>query len=211
MTMTQGATLQYWSSSTEPRYRAAELLLAVSDRSDLVESLAACANLLDGAGFLIVSIDHLPRIDGDVIGQAIEAWRNTGSRARLCLAGGHDRLRRIECTRSAYSDVGLLLDGVDAETPPAHLIWDRIEAARFQLDFIAAATRGFRLGCALEAMLGMAKSLGLCTLGEHSVPGGRIMQRSGGFDYVLSPTVDAVAIGRVTATLGARLSATIPS
>lgn len=211
MTMPQSATLQYWSSSSEPGYRAAELLLAASDGSDLVESLTACADLLAGAGFLMVSIDRLPGIDSDAIGQAVEAWRRTGSGARLCLAGTRDALRRIVDSQVDYNDVGLLLDGVDAGTPPAHLLWDRIEAVRFQHEFIAAANRGFKLGCALEAMLGMAKSLGLCTLGERLVPAARTQERSGDFDYVPSSTFDAVARGRVTSTAGARLSATIPS
>ncbi|MEO7335174.1 MAG: hypothetical protein ABIV63_01215 [Caldimonas sp.] len=190
MLMTEGATLQHWSSSTNSVHRAAELLGPLRGGGDLADTLAASTNLLGDAAFVMVRIESLPYLDGDAIGRAMQALSRTGSRARLCLAGNRDVLKRIDEARYDHDKVGLMLDGVDAQTPSSQLIWDRIEAVRFHSDFIAAATHSFRLGCALEAMLRLSKSLGLCTLGEKGVPSGDAFEECGNFDYVQMPSRD---------------------
>ncbi|MEO7057942.1 MAG: hypothetical protein ABI143_14150 [Caldimonas sp.] len=188
MQMTEQATLQYWSSSTNSSYGAVELLSPLRNGGDLADMLAASTNLLDDDAFVMAQIDGVPCLDGGAITKSLRVLRSSGSRARLCLVGRRDALQRIDEDRYDHDQVGLMLDGVDAETPAAQLIWDRIEAVRFHHDFIAAATHSFRLGCALESMLRLAKNMGLCTLGHHGISSGDTFEDREDFDYVQMPS-----------------------
>jgi hypothetical protein len=80
--------------------------------------------------------------------------------------------------------IGLMIDNVGLRTPCSDLIWDRIEAIRFNAEFVAYAARDVRTACALEAMLGLAREVGLRTLGFDAVPDGAGLSGRCDFDYL---------------------------
>ncbi|MEP7301349.1 MAG: hypothetical protein ABI699_07455 [Caldimonas sp.] len=84
---------------------------------------------------------------------------------RLCLAVNSLTLESMVGKTFDSGQVGLILDDVRADTPLSSLACESIEAIRFSPEFVLAAGRSIRLGCVLGAMLGLARDLGLCTLG----------------------------------------------
>lgn len=183
--MTTAWSLRRWSSPTDSSRSAAELLLSDRTGKALPIALARVAPELRDTSFLVVPIDDLPRIS---VHAAIEAFCQSGCRARLCLAGRRPTLQDILSTSLDDDRVGLMLQEVSELTPPSELIWDRIEAVRFGADFIERATRDMRLGFVLESMLDLARDLGLCTLGSSAVAGGGRVSGRFEFDFLPPPS-----------------------
>ena len=179
--MSRPAPLLRWSSPARPDRQAAELRSAAFDDRPLDQALRRVAGDLAGARFLVVNVDVARPAD---VRKGIDAFHAAGGTARVCLAGSRETLMQFPVGTLDNDRVGLLLDGVDAHTPCADLAWDRIEAVRFSPDFVVEAARHLRLGCVLESMLGLARDMGLCTLGAHDAPGGASLSDRAAFDYL---------------------------
>ena len=179
--MTCRDPLLRWSSPVRPDKQAAEVLRAGDDRRALELSMRRAARQLGHARFLVVNIESADVAD---LHAGIEAFHAAGGSARVCLAGDRKTLGRLDAAAFDNDHVGLMLDAVDADTPCADLVWDRIEAVRFAAAFVAAAVSNLRLCCALESMLGLARDIGLCTLGANAVPGGASLCGRADFDYL---------------------------
>jgi hypothetical protein len=108
---------------------------------------------------------HVVQTDTVSLRLAIEAANRASLGPRICLAVSSKTLASIDLAAIEGGHVGLALDDVDATTPLAMILCEGIEVVRFRRDFVAAAERSLRLGCALEAILLLDRNLGLCTLG----------------------------------------------
>lgn len=149
--------------------------------------LDAAARLVDssaGTAFLIVRLD---RLHGEDLSRLIDAVCRSSAPPKMCLAGSRDDLGNLDHEAIDPDQVGLLLDEVTETTPVSDIIWDRIEAMRFQADFVARAANNLRVGCALECMLSLAREMGLCTLGSNPIPGGATVTGHTNFDYLFEP------------------------
>lgn len=172
--------LRHWSAPSRPHRHAAELM-PVADCAILASALCQVAPAIGHSVFLIVRVD---RFDSPGFLAAMRSFRHAGGGARLVLASDRTTLEAADAAGFDPDDLGLMLDDATAETPPSHLIWDRIEAVRFCDDFVRAANGNLRLGYALELMLGLARDLGLCTLGSAGRPGDARVADRPNFDYV---------------------------
>ena len=180
--MTLPLALRHWSAATAGARDAVELL-ATDRHRGLEGTMARLGKVVGDASFLVVPIDAL---DQAAIERAAAAFFLAGGSARVCLAGTRAALEAVDDAAIACERIGLLLDDVTVDTPLSDLISDRIEAVRFDADFVNRAARNMRLGCALEAMLSLARDLGLCTLGADAVPGGGSLAGRASFDYLPS-------------------------
>jgi hypothetical protein len=200
--MTQGLQLRHWSSPADPSTRAVELLQGNAEGKSLSIALGRLAREIEGTAFLIVRVDE---VDCAEIHQAINTFQRTACGARLCLAGTRSTLERLGSNPFDSDRVGWMLDDIDVTTPWSEIVSEHIEAIRFCSDFLARAGRNMRLGLVLEAMLLLARDLGLCALGSHDVPGG-----GGGigrveFDYMpLPPARSMPAVARGGTLHGSR-------
>jgi hypothetical protein len=125
--------------------------------------------------------------DVSALSLAVESFHSTGSKVRLCFAGGSRVLSQAASVGLDSEIVGLMADDVDAETSCSELIWDRIEAARFEPSFVVRATRDMRISCALESMLGLARDLGLRTFGHFGPAECASVSDRYDFDYLPVP------------------------
>jgi len=182
--MTHGLQLRHWSSPADPSARAVELLEGNSEGKSFSIALGRLARELEGTAFLIVRVD---KVDCAEIHQAINTFQRTAGGTRLCLAGTHSTLERLGSNPFDSDRVGWMLDDIDETTPWAEIVSEHIEAIRFCPDFVARAGRNMRLGLVLEAMLLLARDLGLCALGSHDVPGGGGDIGRMEFDYMPLP------------------------
>ena len=167
--MTQGLQLRYWSSPADPSTRAVEVCQGSVEGKSFWVALGRLAREIEGTAFLIVRVDE---VDCAQIHQAIDAFQRTASGTRLCLAGTHSTLTRLGSDPFDSDRVGWMLDDIDVTTPWSEIVSNRIEAIRFCSDFVGRAGRNLRLRLVLEAMLLLARDLGLCSLGSDDVPGG---------------------------------------
>lgn len=170
--------LSGWASSNAPSRIAAELASGLFNPSTLGTVLSQTAPHLGDVQFLILRASDLSLAE---VEQAQESFMAGGGTARLCLAGQRATLEHL--AESDGERVGFMLDDMDLQTPCSELIWDGFEAVRFSDHFVAQALRDVRAGCAFDSMLGLARELGLRTLGPivaaQFVPFDRFA-----FDYV---------------------------
>lgn len=192
--MTAALQLQHWWSPADPGTRAVELLPASTEGKSLSIALGRLACESEGAAFLIVRVDQIERAE---IHQGINAFQRAAGGVRLCLSGTRSTLESLGSDPFDRDRVGWMLDEIDVTTPWSEIVSDRIEAIRFSSDFVTRARRNMRLGFVLEAMLLLARDLGLCALGSPDVPGGGATTGRMEFDYIPLPfprsTLPAVA------------------
>ena len=117
---------------------------------------------------------------------AIRAIGELKSKIHIALAIDLATLMRLDGSLPVAEGMGLVLDGVNATTPLSALILDSIEAVRFEVAFIAAASRSLRIDAALRAMLFLANDLALSTLASEAIPSSSLLSPGPVFDYVLS-------------------------
>ncbi|MEP6738958.1 MAG: hypothetical protein ABJA61_01180 [Caldimonas sp.] len=197
-------SLRRWSSATVVGLHAAEVLPAPADADALGHALNRVAGDLADSAFLLVRVG---RCDGDALRGAIATALAKGLTTRLCLAADRATLEQIAALGLDDDRVGLVLDDVTIDTPLSAFVWDRLEAVRFDADFVARAARNLRAGCALEAMLRLARNLGLCTLGSDAMPGGAALAEQEEFDYLPAP----LAAAGSTIPLSTRVHAGAPA
>jgi len=182
--MTAPLQLRHWVSLADPSTRAVELLPGSTEGKSLSIALGRLARESEGAAFLIVRVDQIERAE---IHQGINAFQRASCDARLCLSGSHSTLSSLGSDPFDRERVGWMLDGIDVTTPWSEIVSDRIEAIQFRSDFVARAGRNMRIGFVLEAMLLLARDLGLCTLGSLDLPGGGDVTGRTEFDYIPLP------------------------
>ena len=178
--MSASGVLVSWMSPTAPTGRGVELLSIDSDERSLEAALTDVAGHLGNACFLIV---NACRVDAITVRRAIEAFHAAGGDVRLCLAGDRETLTQLDAAGFDSDRVGLMLDEVDLNTRYSDMIWDRIEAVRFNAEFVAHATRDMRTACSLESMLALAREIGLRTLGADGSPEGAGLSGRHDFNY----------------------------
>lgn len=198
--MTSRWSVRHWESQGGRGKRAAELVPQPS-----CEPLTAALRRMTAdpgeIAFLVLRVDGL---DTGALHGAVDAFHAAGGSARVCLAGNRLALTTVAASDFDIDRVGLMLDDVDIRTPLADLVWDRIEACRFDPNFIARARREIRLGCALESMLALARDLGVCTLGSNDEPGSAGLSDRAEFNYrpcaslARSPVKRAKSVGRAS-------------
>lgn len=170
-----------WSSPVDPHMQAAELLPSPGNGDAMAVALSRITGDLAGAAFLVVRIDGM---EASAVAQVVESFHGAGGSTRLCLAGDRATLGVIDAASFDRDRTGLLLDEVDVDTPLSELVWDRIEAVRFRLDFVAKSASDLRMGYALDAMLSLANDVGLCTFGFDVMPDGACVTGRATFDYL---------------------------
>lgn len=135
---------------------------------------------LKGRSFLVI---RLETTDPDGLAATLKQASAWAGRIRISLAIDVSTLGLLDAERRLDTrDAGLLLDDVDASTPPAALLHESLEAVRFRPEFISSARCSLRLEYALEACLGLARNLGLATLGSDEA-GHRESAAATPFDY----------------------------
>jgi hypothetical protein len=186
--MSAPLAVRHWTFASDTSPGGIELLGPPCSAATLGAALdAACAALpMRDPAFLLVRLERTNRAGVEAAVQLASAFSAT---ARVCLAIDRCTLAQLESQGLDTSNVGLLLDGVDADTPPSAVVHYAIEAIRFGPDFVAQAARNIRLGCALEAMVGLARNLGLATLGPAAAAEGWCLPGIA-FDYALSGSED---------------------
>lgn len=178
--MTGQLPLRRWAPAAPNALHAVELLTR-GGQLGLDDAMSRLGAEAGDAAFVVVPIDTCDRA---AIESAVSAYFRSGGRPRLCLAGSHATLQAAGDAAIVSERVGLLLDDITVDTPLSELIWDRLEGVRFEAGFVNRAARNLRLGCTLEAMLALARDLGLCTLGADAMPGGGSLAGRGSFDYL---------------------------
>ena len=173
-------SVRHWVAQGGRGQRAAELVAA----SNCEPLSAALMRLTAEAGELAFLVVRIDRLDIGAVHRAVDDFYAAGGTLRLCLAGDRASLEIADASAFDSDRVGLVLDEVDTETPLAHLIWNRIEACRFDPTFVARATHDLRLSCALESMLTLARDLGVCTFGASGEPGSASLANRAEFDYL---------------------------
>lgn len=178
-----------WSSPDHPKTQATELLAPAPGG----ESLASALRRVDlgSSPFLIVRVHG---IESGTVTEAVAAFVDSFTTARLCLAGDREALARLSETSNNADCVVLMLDDVDERTPLGDIAWDRVEAVRFSSDFVARAARSMRVGLVLDSMLWLAGELGLCTFGAKEMSGSPGATGRFKFDYSPIATATPIAI-----------------
>jgi len=176
------APLRRWSSSFDSATTVAELFLESASSSQLADALAATMTRVRGCKMLIV---RFSAVDDASLLRAWATAQLAKSPVRICFAVDRSMLAAIGSRLSTDEHVGLLLDDVDDMTPPIDVVSEAIEAIRFAPRFVAKASRHLRSECVLDALLVLAKNVGLATLGPQSrASRGSWLDPQIDFDYV---------------------------
>lgn len=177
-----------WTSTASSSRQAVEI--SSMGGHSLESALAQVARQAEDARFIVVPVRG---IEITSLSRGIHAFRTAGGKARLCLAGGRATLVPVDKAGFDPDHVGLMLDDVDVDTACADLIWDRVEAVRFGATFVSRASKDLRVGCALESLLGLARNIGLRTLGFASTGDGATVFGRCDFDYLPARVTSAVS------------------
>lgn len=204
--------LSLWASADSPARVAVESLDPVFALQDLPAILSTLAKLPGDTAFLVV---RLGPGDRAALAQVIRLITGWAIPWRICLAVREEHLGLIDFASVDHRRVGFMLDQVDASTSLASLACPDLEAVRFNDEFFELARSNLRLGFVLDAMLGLATDLGLCTLGPRLSLDKPADPGACRFDYSPAATRPASGTGRrhseaprATPTRPSRLSAT---
>jgi len=146
----------------------------------LIEGSKAAGEALENCRLLIVRPDRRSKTEVLALrAKLLEADLSI----RICLALDSSCLKSIAGAWESDDRIGLLLDEVDSQTSFSDIACESIEAIRLSARFAIEAGNQLRSNCILEAILGLAHQIGLCTLG----PSTRSAECENQFDYVLDP------------------------
>ena len=180
--MSASSTIRRWSSSTQGSPEGIEIGSGASVAADLEQLLSRVSRPVRMAASFVIL--HLATADQPELDDAIGAVRAGTKNPRICLAVSSARLRELDVSLLSSRNVGVMLDAVDLGTPLSDLLFDSITAVRFTDDFVFRATRDIRVGCALDAILELAKSIGFATLGPVTAPSIEWLAPGPKFDFV---------------------------
>ena len=162
--MSTRVALRHWRSTSDASMSGLELL----DLQRSAETLAATLDSAQGnvharnAAFLLV---RMAQSDRAGLQAALEIAADFSTDARVYLSIDRSTLNRLGSKRVDTRRAGLLLNDVDADTPPSEIVHEAIETIRFGADFVRKAQGRLRLRCSLDSTLFLAHNLGLATLG----------------------------------------------
>lgn len=176
------ASIRRWSSRTGGTASIAEVVLTDIGTERLAEVLAGSVDTVKGCSMLIVALASMDRP------MFLSAWataQDSRFPVRICFAVDRKTLARLGTSLPTSDRIGILLDGVDDETPLADVARDAVEAVRFESGFVARASEHLRSECVLDALLALARSLGVATLGARARDGqGFCLAPQEDFDFV---------------------------
>jgi hypothetical protein len=162
-------SMLHWSPTFRSGNEIRELGAGPFRPDELPGVFEQVASDLAGCAMLIVRVAE---IDCDGLAAAVDAAQAANLPSHICLAIGRSTLARLDREVRTGNGVGLLLDNVDGRTPLSEVMHEAVEAVRFDIAFTRKASQHLRSECILEAMLGLARNAGLCTLGPASWAGG---------------------------------------
>jgi hypothetical protein len=175
------AALQVWHSPAQPTARGFEVNFGPFTRREVTSALDSVNWAEVKGSFLIL---RLSPTDQRGVVSALAAAHDVSAPSRICFAITAGTLAQVALGQLRSDRVGLVLDQVDAETPPSALIHDAIDAVRFSTDFVDGAMSNLRRGVALRAMLGLTRDLGLSTFGPAITEETTVACCPVAFDYV---------------------------
>jgi hypothetical protein len=160
--MNAPARIVRWSSTIDASRCGIELLGFEPASGRLESKLDQVLGSLDGVNpsFVIVSV---PSFASDV-STAISQLSNFLTSAHVCFALDHETLLTLDPRWLRDLRFGVLLDGVNAETPLGAFGAECVEAVRFDGEFAKKASRDLRLSCVMESVLRLARELGVASL-----------------------------------------------
>ena len=162
------ALLRRWTSTVQRKASVVEISREPVSGSEVPRILREVASQLGGCSMVILAVDSARPVD---LSAARETAKSLQIGAHVCLAIDSASLAYFQHSDAPWNDqVGLLLDHVDANTPLSHVMQQGVEAIRFDQAFARQAMAHLPSGCILEAILGLARNAGLCTLGPDIGP-----------------------------------------
>ena len=158
------AAVRRWASRSNPSIAGLELLGAPC-LTDAVGAALASVRAAEprntDAVFLMIRLAPTGRRG---VATAMSLARDFSSDTRVSLAIDSETLLEVGSRRVDTAQTSLILDDVNAQTPPCHIGHEAIDAIRFSPDFVLLASRSARYHCMLDSMVSLARSLGLATL-----------------------------------------------
>ena len=200
--MTAHWSVKPWTAVIGNPARAYELVSAPVRPQALRAVLAFLATAVPKESSFVVV--RLARGDDLAVREAIDAANESTLSSRLCFAVCRSTLQIVHFKELDNDRAGLMLDNVDAETPLTDIANDFIEAVRFDSEFVGRAHRNLRQGCVLDAMMGLARNLGLCTLGPQQTDTDAATASNAKFDYVPESPFACEASHKPLARAGSR-------
>ncbi len=179
-TMLEAKRQVQWWWPDRPGRRVVDLLLRSPSMSSLQREVDwISANFQDCA----LAVVRVPTIDRRILESLATAFHDAQACPHICLAIRASALPTWIGSWSSNDRVGLLLDDVDAGTPLSDVAIQTVEALRIAPAFGQDAQNHLRTACILDAILGLARGIGLCTFGSTE----RSAEADYQFDYVPHP------------------------
>ena len=181
--MTGTTAIVRWQSTLDPLRCGVEIAGFASNRHRLATELdnGLGKSSVERPAFVFTALGSAR---ADEIAVAISQASDFSFGARMCVAMDQKTLSATDPIDLRNSNVGIVLDQVDADTPLSAISTDLVEAVRFDESFVRRAMVDSRSACVLAAMLGLAHDLGLATLGSV---GNGLGTSEFEFDYVIEP------------------------
>ena len=178
-------SIQPWNSTDKPAKPAGQLIPSPVNLTQFQEAASfLAASDLSHLGFVVVSVGAL---SADSVRRAMRIFDELDISSRMYFAVDAADLERLDFSRLDNARAGLLLDGVESSTPLSTLANDSIEVVRFDDRYVMRAIGHLRTGCVLESMVGLVRSLGLCSLGPDLRSDARSFATVPQFDYISGP------------------------
>ncbi len=173
--------LRRWTPTTPGERSVIEISREPVKLEQVPQVLRDAASQLSGCSMVIVAVSSARAGDLRAAGRAAESLQ---LEPHICLAVDDATVVQLQADLKNSSErIGLLLDNVDADTPLSHVMREGVEAIRISPKLALEAGGHLRSACILDALLGIARDAGLCTLGP-AVPS-RDPSVGATFDYVL--------------------------
>lgn len=152
-----------WRAADGSGRGASEVRSEGASVAELAQAIGeAKASSPAGCAFLVLEVTA--RCEG-WLERACEVAGQLALDRRVVVVVRPSDLARVDRCLPWSSRVGLILHVEDTRVAFQDLMDSRLDAVRFATDFVDAAGADLRTGAALDAMLRLARSLGLATLG----------------------------------------------
>lgn len=135
----------------------------------------------DGCSFAIVPFAG---VGPGLLDEALIMADRALLRAHVCIAVGARDIRTDRTALRTFNRAGLMLDVDDEDVPFSAFSSESVEAIRFRTSFARRAVSSIRSACVLDAMIGLARHLGLATLGPSLEGRGGLLCPDPEFDYI---------------------------
>jgi len=175
-------SLHLWTSADNLGKPAAQLVPSPASLAQFEEAMMFLAGSnLSHLGFVVIGIGALST---DAARRALRVFSERDLSSRVYFAVDAADLERLDFGAVDNSRAGLLIEGVESSTPLSVLANESVEVVRFDDRYVTQAMDHLRSACVLDAMLGLVRDLGLCSLGLDLRYQGGSLRRHPSFDYV---------------------------